>query len=307
MTQREMTAAPDRMSAAGAIYDLGYRGYEGPRLGRRAAFATLFWSSLRAAFGMRRGARAKIVPWGLTAIALLPAAIAVGIKALAASSSAPVPSPFTYDNYLWGVQLLFAIFAAAQAPELVGVDQRHHVLSLYFSHAIRRSDYALAKLGSLIAALFIMALLPLLLIFFGSILSASDIIDAVGKELPHLGQIVGSALIYAVPLGVIGLAIAAVTPRRAFATGAIIAVFIVSAAVSVIFEPLNIQPLSSLAQLANPFIDLDGTRTWLFGGSIPESPISSTTISLPLYGLVTIAMALVGTALILWRYRSISA
>jgi len=293
--------------AAGAIYDLGYRGYDGPRLGRRAALATLFWSSLRAAFGMRRGARAKIVPWGLIAIALLPAAIAVGIRALTASSPTPVPSPFTYDNYLWGVQLLFALFTAAQAPELVGVDQRHHVLSLYFSHAIWRSDYALAKLGALVAALFIMAMLPLLLIFFGSVLSAPDIIDAVGKELPHLGQIVGSALIYAVPLGVIGLAIAAITPRRAFATGAIIAVFIVSAAVSAIFEPLNIQPLSSLAQLANPFVDLDGARTWLFGGAIPDSPVSSSAIGLPLYGLVTIAIAVVGTAFIGWRYRRINA
>lgn len=307
MTQREVTAPSAGSAAAGAIYDLGYRGYDGPRLGRRAAISTLFWSSLRAAFGMRRGAKAKIVPWGLTVIALLPAAVAVGIKALTASSSTPAPSPFTYDNYLWGIQLLFALFAAAQAPELVGGDQRHRVLSLYFSHAIRRSDYALAKLGALVAALFVMALLPLLLLFFGSILGATDIVDAFGKELPHLGQILGSALIYAVPLGVIGLAIAAVTPRRAFATGAIIAVFIVTAAVSVIFEPLNIQPLSSLAQLANPFIDLDGTRTWLFGGSIPNSPISSTTIALPLYGLVTIAIALIGTALILWRYRSISA
>ena len=35
-------------SATGAIYDLGYRGYDGPRLGRRYAVATLFWASLRA-------------------------------------------------------------------------------------------------------------------------------------------------------------------------------------------------------------------------------------------------------------------
>jgi len=36
MTRREAAVAP-RESATGAIYDLGYRGYDGPRLGRRAA------------------------------------------------------------------------------------------------------------------------------------------------------------------------------------------------------------------------------------------------------------------------------
>ena len=35
MTRREAAVAP-RESATGAIYDLGYQGYDGPRLGRRA-------------------------------------------------------------------------------------------------------------------------------------------------------------------------------------------------------------------------------------------------------------------------------
>ncbi|HEX6138849.1 MAG TPA: ABC transporter permease, partial [Candidatus Limnocylindria bacterium] len=80
MTAREPLAA--RESATGAIYDLGYRGYDGPRLGRSAAVATLFWHSLRAAFGWGRSGRSKIVPWGLTAFALAPAVVAAAIAAL---------------------------------------------------------------------------------------------------------------------------------------------------------------------------------------------------------------------------------
>ncbi|HTI30486.1 MAG TPA: ABC transporter permease, partial [Methylomirabilota bacterium] len=70
MTRREAAVAP-RESATGAIYDLGYRGYDGPRLGRRAAFATLFWASLRACFGLGRSGRSKVVPWGLSAIMIV--------------------------------------------------------------------------------------------------------------------------------------------------------------------------------------------------------------------------------------------
>src|SRR5687768_4203811 len=121
-------AAGTRESATGAIYDLGYRGYDGPRLGRPAAVATLFWASLRAAYALRRSGRAKIVPWGLAALLVAPAGVSVAVAALAPMA----PTPFTYDDYLWGTQILVAIFVAAQAPELVSSDQSNRVLSLYF-------------------------------------------------------------------------------------------------------------------------------------------------------------------------------
>ena len=111
MTRREAAVAP-RESATGAIYDLGYQGYHGPRLGRRAAFATLFWASLRAAFGLGRSGRSKVVPWGLTAIMVVPAAVAGAIHAIAPGGL----SPFNYDNYLWDLSPILALFIAAQAP-----------------------------------------------------------------------------------------------------------------------------------------------------------------------------------------------
>src|SRR4051794_41930445 len=77
----------------GSIYDLGYQGYEGPRLGRRSATVALFWNTLRACFGIGRGGRAKIAPFVLAALSLLPAVIAVGIAALAAPAGARSPPP----------------------------------------------------------------------------------------------------------------------------------------------------------------------------------------------------------------------
>jgi ABC-2 type transport system permease protein len=302
MTRREAAVAP-RESATGAIYDLGYRGYDGPRLGRRAALATLFWSSLRAAFGLGRSGRSKVVPWGLSAIMLVPAAVAGAIQALAPGGL----SPFNYDNYLWDLQPILALFVAAQAPELVSSDQRNHVLSLYFSHALARSDYALAKFGAMAAALFIVALAPLLVILLASILASSDVAAAAGDQLGNLPQIVGAPLIYAVPLAALGMAIASFTPRRAYATGAIIAVFLVTAAVGGILAEAGRGRMSEVAPLINPFVLLDGTRNWLVGESIPDSPVAHADLALPVFGALTAVMAVIGIAAVLWRYRRITA
>jgi len=302
MTRREAAVAP-RESATGAIYDLGYQGYDGPRLGRRSAFATLFWASLRAAFGLGRSGRSKLVPWGLTAIMIVPAAVAGAIQALAPGGL----SPFNYDNYLWDLQPIIALFVAAQAPELVSSDQRNHVLSLYFSHALARSDYALAKFGAMAAALFIVALAPLLVILFASILASSDVAGAVGDQLGNLPQIVGSPLIYAIPLAALGMAIASFTPRRAYATGAIIAVFLVTAAVGGILAEAGRGRMSQVAPLLNPFVLLDGTRNWLVGKATPNSPVSDAHLALPVLGVLTAALALIAIGAVLWRYRRIAA
>ena len=302
MARHEAAVAP-RESATGAIYDLGYQGYDGLRLGRRAAVWTLFWASLRAAFGLGRSGRSKIVPWGLTAIILIPAAVAGAIQAVAPGA----PSPFTYDNYLWEMQPLLALFVAAQAPELVSSDQRNHVLSLYFSHALARSDYALAKLGALAAALFCLALAPLLVILLASVLVSVDVPAALGDQLGNLPEVIGSPLIHAIPLAALGLAIAAYTPRRAYATGAIIAVFLVTGAVGAILADAGRGRLSQDAPLINPFVLLDGTRDWLVGGTITDSPVRDAHLALPIFGGLAALLVVIGTAAVLWRYRRIAA
>jgi ABC-2 type transport system permease protein len=305
-----MTLPETQPVARGAIYDLGYQGYDGPRLGRPAAIATLFWSSWRSAFGLGRSGRAKIVPWGLTVLALLPAAVAVGITALVGDAV----QPFTYDNYLPQIAITLSLFVAAQAPELVGGDQRNHVLSLYFSHAIQRIDYAAAKLGALTAALLVLTVLPQLVIFAGKVLSATDVLSALGTEAPKLLQIVVSSLLYSLTLAVVGLAIAAFTPRRSFATGGIIAFFLVTAIVGQILTRMDSGEVSRYAQLIDVDRVLAGVTHALFGGpgiqvggggegggaAIPE-------LAGMIYIGTLIAFLLVGIGVIVQRYRRVQA
>src|ERR1700746_724467 len=48
--------------AVGVIHDLGYRRYDGPRLGRAQIVRALIWHSFRSTFGIGRGVKAKIIP-----------------------------------------------------------------------------------------------------------------------------------------------------------------------------------------------------------------------------------------------------
>jgi ABC-2 type transport system permease protein len=295
-----------RESATGAIYDLGYRSCDGPRLGRSAAVATLFWHSLRSAFAWGKSGRAKIVPWGLSGIALAPAAVATAISALVPPEMGAA-SPFNYDNYMSEITVPIALFVAAQAPELVSSDQRNRVLSLYFSHALARTDYALAKLGAMVLATFILGFAPMLVLFLGNILVATDVPAAFGDQLENVPQVLFAPLIYALPASALALAIAAWTPRRAYATGAIIAVFMVSAAVAGILEEATGGRLADLAPLINPFNAADGTRDLLVGDQNPQSSVVGGDLDLWVYGLETLAIVGIGAGAILFRYRRVAA
>ena len=52
----------------GAVYDRGYRPYEGPRGGRGAATFALYKASMRRALGLRRSWRQKVAPFTLLAV-----------------------------------------------------------------------------------------------------------------------------------------------------------------------------------------------------------------------------------------------
>ena len=149
-----MTAPLPVDSPTGSIYDLGYRGYTGPRLGRGFAIRSLFTHSLRTTYGLGRTTRAKLAPWFLLVFAVLPSISIIAALVLVARFGGQVSeivganSPIRYDtmfSVLTGAAII-SLFCAAQAPELFGRDQRHGILSLYFARALRRTDYTLARI-----------------------------------------------------------------------------------------------------------------------------------------------------------------
>ena len=293
--------------AGGSIYDLGYRGYRGVRLGRRHAVASLVRQSFRQCWGLGRPGRAKVVPVGLALLATIPAVVALGVAALArqlgAGEMMDEASPIKYETYYPLIGNTVFLFAAAQAPELLARDMRHRVLALYFSRAIRREDYALGKLASLTLAMLVLVLFPQALIFVGRALIATDIPAAVADDLPMVPAIVAQALLTAALLGSLGLAIASFTPRRAFATAAIFAVVLVPVVAVAAIAELSGGDVAGWASLLSPADILDGANAFFYGHVRAGPPGAG--MQSAAYVAAAVAWSVVATVALVVRYRRI--
>jgi ABC-2 type transport system permease protein len=303
-----MSALPP-ITRAGSIYDLGYRRYEGPRLGRAHAIRSLVVHSFRTTFGIGRSGRAKAAPIIFGAIALLPAVIIVGGLTVAARFGFDRQLDDTdligYDNYFSAITAIVVLFCAAQAPELFGRDQRHGVLALYFARALRRSDYALGRLIGFVLAVLVLLLLPMALLFIGRVLLPANIGAAFFANLPNVPPVLAHALVIAALYGGLSMAVSAYTPRRAYATAGIIALLILPAVVTGIVIAIGSGPVGTGLVLVSPNTILDGTNALFFDHSLGEEYFF---VDLPRWAFLISAIVevAVAVALILRRFARIT-
>ncbi len=303
-----MSARPP-VSRAGNIYDLGYRRYEGERLGRVSAIRALITHSYRTTFGLGRSGRAKAAPFILAAIATLPSVIIVGGLTVAARFGFDRQLDDTelvgFNGYYSSITVIVALFCAAQAPELFGRDQRHGVIALYFARALRRSDYALGRLAGFVLAVLTMLLVPMSILFLGRILLSTDIGGALATNLSSVPPIIGQGVIIAALYGGLAMAISAYSPRRAYATAGIIALFVLPGLVAGIVINIGSSPVGSLLVLISPNTIIDGTNALLFGRSLGSEYFF---VDLPLWLYLPAAIVEFGivVALILRRFRRIT-
>lgn len=292
-------------AAAGTIYDIGYRNYEGARLGRGYAFRTLYVHSLRSAFGLRRGGRALIIPWGLFAAMLFPAVVTVAVAGISGGMMSKLID--YHEIFPWDAMML-ALFCAAQAPELVSTDQYHRVLPLYFSRALRQRDYAVAKLLAMWTAVFVLMVSPLLLILAGRLGLPADFGAAFRAEAKNFLPILATAAAAAAVMGTVALGIASYVPRRGIASAAVLGTFLLTAAfVSILMEALEDGGVR-YAILLNPILTVSGAVLGLFGER-PErgSGLRDAGLSPETYYAAVAAYAVVFALLLLNRYRRLGA
>ena len=303
-----MTSLPP-VSRAGNIYDLGYRRYEGPRLGRAHAMRSLVFHSFRTTYGIGRSGRAKAAPITFGAIAILPAVIIVGGLTIAArfgfDRQLDNAELIGFNNYYSSVTAIIALFCAAQAPELFGRDQRHGVIALYFARALRRSDYALGRLVGFVLAVLLVLLLPMTILFLGKVLLSTDIGGSFGKNVPNVLPVIAQGLVIAALYGGLSMAISAYTPRRAYATAGIIALFVLPGLVAGIVIHIGSSFVGTWLVLLSPNTVIDGTNALFFGRSLGEEYFF---IDLPLWAFLVAAIVEVGlvVALILRRFARLT-
>ncbi|MEV6343491.1 ABC transporter permease subunit [Actinoplanes sp. NPDC051851] len=284
------------MSEAGVIHDIGYQRYTGPRLGRGAAFGALYQHGLRAAFGLGRSAKAKIFPWLVISVMLL---VAVILAAIRSQTGQNLVDYFEYDD---SMSWLIIFFVAILAPELVSRDLRSGTLPLYFSRPLRAVDYVAAKVAATVTALWLLMGVPQLIMFLGAAFTTKDGAKGVWNEFLDLLPGWGYSLLWAALFAAIGLLVASLTGKRAFAAGGIVAVFLMTTPVVGVLSVLPSSTTNHLAFLASPMTLIQGVGVWLRD--------NHETIDLgrfgPIYGIEAVCLITACLLLLLARYRKVA-
>ena len=286
----------------GAIHDIGYRHYDGPRLGPTYIARSLFVHSLRGAFGLGRSPRTKVMPLLLLAVMVVPALIIAAVAIISKQNKLPLE----YTAYAVHLQVIVSVFVASQAPQSVSRDLRFRVVALYFSRPLSRHGYVQAKMLAMSAAVFLLLALPLVVLYGGALLAKMTLWHNTSGFLVALA----GAVVFAVVLASVGLVIAAFTPRRGLGVAAVVAVLLVLAGVAGTLQGIahsqGNNTTAGYAGLISPFTLVDGVQTWAFGAK-------SSTISNPpgtaggiTFVLVTIALVAACYGLLVLRYRKIS-
>ena len=283
----------------GALYDLGYQRYTGVRLQRANSVRTLFAFSLRTAFGLGRGARSKMIPSIILGIVFIPAIVSVG-----AASTTGFQALISYSNHLQFTSFLIALFAAAQAPELIVTDRQYGVLTLYLARPLTGVLYALAKLGALIAAMMVLTFGPQLLLFLGKIFIATSPWAAFKDEWTVLGPLIAGTLTVSAFIGTVALAISSFAGRRAYASASVIGFFLLVPAAATVIRSLATGETKRYLILAHPIQVITGFGNWIFHIEAKRrTQVGRADLPGSYYLAVMLAVIIVATAVLLLRYR----
>ncbi|MEV0207866.1 ABC transporter permease subunit [Streptomyces sp. NPDC050788] len=284
------------------IHNIGYRNYDGPRLGRSYATRSLYSQSLRGAYGLGRSVKSKVLPMLLFVVMCVPAAIMVAVAVATKAKDLPVD----YTRYAIIMQAVISLYVASQAPQSVSRDLRFKTVPLYFSRPIETADYVRAKFAALASAMFILTAAPLIVLYVGALLAKLDFVD----QTKGFGQGLVSVALLSLLFAGIGLVIASVTPRRGFGIAAVIAVMTISyGAVSTLQAIADSQGSTSAIPwigLFSPVTLIDGVQSAFLGASSAfPGEVGPSNGEGVVYVLVVLGLIAACYGLLMRRYRKV--
>jgi ABC-2 type transport system permease protein len=302
-----MTTVPPSASAApaqryGEVFDRGYQHYDGTRHGRPGSVWALTRFSVSRAMGIKKSWTAKVIPILVYVGAAMTAIIPVGVESFTGQNVMP------YDQFFNVIFLLMGVFVATIAPEMLCGDRREHVLSLYFSRAITRLDYVLAKLLATALLTLTVSFVPALVLWLGRNLLADAPLTALREDFPNLLRIALAGTLIAFFLGAGGLMISAFTGRKAIAVAVTIVGFLMLEALANTLLQVVSERWENLVILLSPSNTLNAFLTQLFPdpevSGLANSDVIFSNSLYPVEGYVAflVGMVVVGVLVILSRY-----
>jgi len=288
----------------GAVYDRGYRPYDGTRGRRGAATFALYKASIRRALGLRRSWRQKVAPFLLLGVVTIPAVVNVGIGYVTRDRFLTERIHIiTYREYV-GVSSAMLLFVALVAPDVMCPDRRQHVLPLMFARPITGIDYVVAKLGAIATIVFAFSFLPQVVLFVGNMLVSDSALGYFTGHLDVLWQVPLAVLALAVYYAMISVAISSLTDRRIVAGASVIGFFLITSIVSRSLVRDGEFNGGSAAGLINALRLPLYLRDLIFLGHVEAgSPLSRVTNAGLFAIIIYLALLAVGGVVLLRRYR----
>jgi ABC-2 type transport system permease protein len=249
------------------VFDLGYRSYEGERTGRWGRRRAIWRDGIRISLGLGRGVGAKVAPWLLLGLALVPMLVLLVIAAFVDTSTAN-PDDFQLPSYAeyfeWAIVPL-GLFAAVVAPLLLCPDRRDGVLALYAARPITPLDYVGARWAAFLTVALATAWVPEAALFTWNALDTSDPRSFLADDWDAVPRFLAAGALVATVLTTLSLVIASYATRRAYAAVAMLAVVIVGSAVGGIAEESFSGTVSDALSLASVTQALVDAVHWIFG------------------------------------------
>ncbi|HYH12575.1 MAG TPA: ABC transporter permease subunit [Thermomicrobiales bacterium] len=247
--------------------------------------------------GIRKSWTAKILPFLLYVAITIPLIIQIGIAALM-----PTLEFASYSGYLLGIFLIVGVFVGTAAPEIICVDRHERTLPLYFSRAITRGDYVIAKAIAMTLLTMTMTVISSILLWLGRQLTAAHVGRAMRENIGDLGRVLFVGTMIALVVSALGLAISSCTNRKGVAVAVIMFVFLVLTGVANIgLEVLGDQAWSRyLIALHLPLL-FEGLSSHLFN-DVNDPVVERVNWSLGAYVSYMITVIVACLLVLRWRY-----
>ncbi len=263
-----------RLMSDARIFDRGYRPYTGPRLGPAGAVRSLVKATAQRVMGIKRPARAKVLPVAAAIIAYVPALVFIGVAALIDDPRTRRNVIPSYGEYYGFIISALIVFTAFVAPEALCPDRRTGMLGLYLASPLTRGRYLAAKVAAVLGLLAVATLGPPLLMLVSFVLQDLGP-DGPVEVVKLLARILLAGSLVAGVYGAVSLGVSSLTDRKAFAAGAVLLLLLVTGAITgalvdgldapqwLLAFNLAVSPLELVQRIYGERGELDDTSTAL--------------------------------------------
>jgi ABC-2 type transport system permease protein len=295
----------------GTVFDIGYQRYDGRREGSSRSRRAIFKDGVRAALGLGRGGRAKILPWFfigvLSFIGLIMALVAGAVDRLGGPGTARKANLPSHADYYGIASIIMFVFAAVVGPELLCRDRRDRVINLYLVRPISGADYVGARWLAFLVVMTVAAWLPQIILFLG--LSAGDPAPIAYLEQHWLDvpRFLLAGLAMAAYATTLAMLTASFTTRRAYASVFLVGLF-------VILTPFTVPLAQHMGSVAGQWISMFNlTNIPVHVNDVIFGEVSEITKDAPARKLGSTILVswyfvwtVVPAVILWWRYRRLS-